>query len=233
MLRNGHVQFGGRPAETHPQQCGQGAAGRPYTKLAGPARGIWYHAYVVLDIFSRYALGWRVEAVEDGRLATDLIADIIATQGTPPGWLHADGGAAMTSKPLSSLLADLDITRSHTRPRTSNDNPYSEAQFKTMKYTPDYPARFDSIGHARAWMEEFMTWYNHEHRHSRIGLHTPASVHYGTAHDIRAARQATLDAAWLAHPERFNRRPNPPRLPERVTINDPAKRLPEPETQKA
>ena len=203
------------------------------TKLAGPARGIWYHAYVVLDIFSRYDLGWRVEAVDDGRLATDQIDDIIATQGTPPGWLHADGGAAMTSKPLSSLLADLDITRSHTRPRTSNDNPYSEAQFKTMKYTPDYPARFDSIGHARAWMEEFMTWYNHEHRHSRIGLHTPASVHYGTAHDIRAARQATLDAAWLAHPERFNRRPTPPRLPERVTINDPAKRLPEPETQKA
>ena len=102
-----------------------------------------------------------------------------------------------------------------------------------MKYTPDYPKRFDSIGHARAWMEAFMAWYNHEHRHSRIGLHTPASVHYGTAHDIRAARQTTLDAAWLAHPERFNRRPTPPRLPERVTINDPAKRLPEPETQKA
>ncbi|TBT90087.1 DDE-type integrase/transposase/recombinase, partial [Propioniciclava tarda] len=203
------------------------------TKLAGPARGIWYHCYVVIDIFSRYVLGWRIEAVEDGRLAADLVADIIATQGTPPGWLHADGGAAMTSKPLSSLLADLDVTRSHNRPRTSNDNPYSEAQFKTMKYTPDYPARFDSIGHARAWMEAFMAWYNHEHRHSRIGLHTPASVHYGTAHDIRTARQTTLDAAWLAHPERFNRRPTPPRLPERVTINDPAKRIPNYQPQKA
>lgn len=132
------------------------------TKLAGTARGIWYHCYVVIDIFSRYALGWRVEAVEDGRLAADLVADIIATQGTPPGWLHADGGAAMTSKPLGSLLANLDVTRSHNRPRTSNDNPYSEAQFKTMKYTPDYPNRFDSLGHARAWMEEFMAWYNHE-----------------------------------------------------------------------
>ena len=155
------------------------------TKLAGPARGIRYHCYVVLDIFSRYVLGWRIEAVEDGHLAADLVTDIITTQGTPPGWLHADGGPAMTSKPLSSLLADLDVTRSHNRPRTSNDNPYSEAQFKTMKYTPDYPARFSSLGHARAWMEAFMTWYNHEHRHSRIGLHTPASVHYGTAHDIQ------------------------------------------------
>jgi putative transposase len=136
----------------------------------------------------------------------------------------------MTSKPLGSLLANLDVTRSHNRPRTSNDNPYSEAQFKTMKYTPDYPNRFDSLGHARAWMEECMAWYNHEHRHSRIGLHTPASVHYGTAHDIRAARQTILDAAWLAHPERFNRRPAAPRLPERVTINRPGETNPEPPT---
>lgn len=193
------------------------------TKLRGPAKGVWYHAYVVIDIFSRYIVGWRIETIEDGDLAAELVEDIVAEQGHPPGYLHADGGAAMTSKPLASLLVDLDVRRSHNRPRTSNDNPYSEAQFKTMKYDPHYPARFDSIGHARAWMEEFITWYNHEHRHSGIGLHTPASVHHGTAEQIRDARQATLDAAYTAHPQRFHRRPRPPRLPARVTINDPAR----------
>ena len=120
------------------------------TKMRGPAKGIWYHAYVVIDIYSRYVVGWRIETIEDGQLAADLVADAIAEQGRAPGYLHADGGAAMTSKPLSSLLVDLDVTRSHNRPRTSNDNPYSEAQFNTMKYTPDYPERFSSIGAARA-----------------------------------------------------------------------------------
>lgn len=191
------------------------------TKMRGPVKGLWYHAYVLLDIFSRYVLGWRIEAVEDGDLAADLVTDIVAEQGTAPGYLHADGGAAMTSKPLASLLVDLDVTRSHNRPRTSNDNPYSEAQFKTMKYVPDYPSRFESIGHARAWMGQFTTWYNHEHRHSGIGLHTPASVHYGTAEEIRADRQVTLNAAYAAHPDRFRRRPRAPKLPTRVTINDP------------
>lgn len=194
------------------------------TKMRGPSKGIWYHAYVVIDIFSRYVLGWRIEAVEDGDLAADLVADIVTEQGVAPGYLHADGGAAMTSKPLASLLVDLDVRRSHNRPRTSNDNPYSEAQFKTMKYMPDYPDRFGSIGEARGWMEAFTTWYNHEHRHSGIALHTPASVHYDTAESIRAGRQTTLDAAYAAHPERFHRRPTAPKLPERVTINDPATR---------
>lgn len=194
------------------------------TKMRGPAKGIWYHAYVVLDIFSRYVVGWRIEAIEDGELAADLVADAIAEQGTAPGYLHADGGAAMTSKPLSSLLVDLDVTRSHNRPRTSNDNPFSESQFKTMKYVSDYPDRFASIGEARAWMAGFTTWYNHDHRHSGIGLHTPASVHYGTATDVRARRQVVLDAAYLAHPERFSRRPHPPKLPEQASINDPARR---------
>ncbi|MHB1065783.1 MAG: IS3 family transposase [Georgenia sp.] len=203
------------------------------TKMRGPSKGCWYHAYVILDIFSRYILGWRIESVEDGLLATDLIAEIIAEQDTPPAYLHADRGAAMTSKPLASLLVDLDVTRSHNRPRTSNDNPFSESQFKTMKYVPDYPVRFDSITHARAWMSEFVPWYNHEHRHSGIGLHTPASVHYGTADDVRDRRQATLDAAYAAHPERFTRRPRAPRLPERVTINDPTKRTHNREPQKA
>lgn len=194
------------------------------TKMRGPARGVWFHAYVVIDIYSRYLLGWRIEAVEDGDLAAELVVDIVAEQGTAPGYLHADGGAAMTSKPLASLLVDLDVRRSHNRPRVSNDNPYSESQFKTMKYMPDYPERFTSIGEARAWMDAFVAWYNHEHRHSGIGLHTPASVHYGTAVDVQAARQRTLDAAYAAHPERFHRRPSAPKLPERVTINDPATR---------
>src|SRR5699024_4580976 len=138
------------------------------TKMRGPAKGIWYHAYVVLDIFSRYIVAWRIEGIEDGNLATDMISDAIAEQGAPPGYLHADGGAAMTSKPLASLLADLDVARSHNRPRTSNDNPFSESQFKTMKYTPDYPERFASIGHVRAWMAPFVDFYNHDHRHSGI-----------------------------------------------------------------
>lgn len=203
------------------------------TKMGGPSKGCWYHAYVVIDIFSRYVVGWRVEAVEDGRLATDLVAEIVAVQGNPPGYLHADGGAAMTSKPLASLLADMDVTRSHNRPRTSNDNPFSEAQFKTMKYVPDYPQRFASIGHARAWMEEFISWYNHEHRHSGIGLYTPASVHYGTAEQIRAGRQSTLDAACAAHPQRFGKHPQAPKPPVRVTINDPLKRHETTELQNA
>jgi len=200
------------------------------TKMRGPAKGIWYHAYVVLDIFSRYVVGWRVEKVEDGRLAADLVADIVAEQGHPPAYLHADGGAAMTSKPLASLLVDMDVRRSHNRPHTSNDNPYSESQFKTMKYVGDYPDRFASVGEARAWMASFIEWYNHQHRHSGIGLHTPASVHYGTAESIRDGRQRVLDAAWHAHPERFTRRPIAPRPPTRITINDPI--APRPQTNK-
>ena len=201
------------------------------TKMRGPAKGIWYHAYVVIDIFSRYVVGWRIEAIEDGDLAAELVADIVAEQGRPPAYLHADGGAAMTSKPLASLLVDLDVRKSHNRPRTSNDNPFSESQFKTMKYQPDYPERFASIGEARAWMNEFTNWYNHEHRHSGIGLHTPASVHYGTAVEIRDGRQRTLDAAYRAHPERFTRPPVAPKLPTKAAINDFAKRK-EPATNK-
>lgn len=194
------------------------------TKMRGPSKGCWYHAYVVLDIFSRYIVGYRVELVEDGRLATELVQEIVTAQGSAPGWLHADGGAAMTSKPLASLLVDLDITRSHSRPRQSNDNPFSEAAFKTLKYFWDYPTRFDSIGHARAWMDAFVTYYNHEHRHSGIGYYTPASVHYGTAVIVQQHRQQALDAAYAAHPERFTRRPTAPELPDKAAINDPQRR---------
>lgn len=194
------------------------------TKLRGPGKGCWFHAYVILDIFSRYVVGWRIEHVEDGRLAADLVEQVVADTGQRPGWLHADGGAAMTSKPLASLLGDLDITRSHARPHTSNDNPYSEAQFKTMKYLPDYPDRFESIGHARAWMDGFISHYNHEHHHSGIGYYTPASIHHGTAETVRELRQATLDAAYVEHPERFARRPRATNLPTIAHINDPARR---------
>lgn len=194
------------------------------TKMRGPGKGCWFHAYVILDIFSRYVVGWRIENVEDGRLAADLVEQIVADTGHRPGWLHADGGAAMTSKPLASLLGDLDITRSHSRPRTSNDNPYSEAQFKTMKYLPDYPDRFESIGHARAWMDGFIGSYNHEHYHSGIGYYTPASIHHGTAATVRELRQVTLDTAYAEHPERFARRPHATKLPTIAHINDPARR---------
>ena len=128
----------------------------------------------------------------------------------------------MTSKPLSSLLSDLDVTRSHSRPRVSNDNPYSEAQFKTMKYVPDYPARFSSIGEARTWMEQFVNAYNHEHRHSGIGYYTPASVHYDTWRDVQEIRQTCLDSAYATYPERFSKKPVASSIPARVTINDPA-----------
>jgi putative transposase len=193
------------------------------TKLRGPTKGCWYHAYVVRDIFSRYLVGWRVEGIEDGDLAAELVTDIVAEQGRAPEYLHADGGAAMTSKPLASLLIDLDVRKTHNRPRTSNDNPFSEAQFKTMKYLPDYPDNFTSIGEARAWMNGFVSWYNHEHRHSGIGWHTPASVHYETAEHIRHERQRTLDTAYATHPKRFTKRPIAPKLPTKTTINDPQK----------
>lgn len=198
------------------------------TKMRGPGKGCWYHAYVILDIFSRYVVGWRIESVEDGSLAADLVEQAVAETGQRPGWLHADGGAAMTSKPLASLLSDLDITRSRSRPHTSNDNPYSEAQFKTMKYQADYPDRFESIGQARAWMDGFITSYNHEHYHSGIGYYTPASVHHGTAEAVRELRQSALDSAYAKHPERFARRPRATQLPAIAYINDPARRRPEP-----
>jgi putative transposase len=201
------------------------------TKMKGPSKGIWYHTYVIIDIFSRYIVGWRVETKEDGHMAADLVQEIVDEQGHPPKHLHADGGAAMTSKVLSSLLVDLDVIRTHNRPHTSNDNPYSEAQFKTMKYVPDYPERFESVGHARAWMASFVSWYNHEHYHSGIGLMTPASVHYGLAEEIYDQRQQVLDAAYAIHPERFHRRPTPPGLPARAAINDPYRNTTDPTTE--
>lgn len=191
------------------------------TALKGPINGVWYKCYVVLDIFSRYVTGWWVAAAEDAVVAKDFLAEAVRRNGREPHTVHADRGGAMVSKPVSELLVDLGVLRSHSRPRTSNDNPYSEAQFKTMNYVPDFPERFGSLEDARSFCDGFFVAYNHEHRHSGIGMHTPASVHFGTAEQIQEQRQATLDRALAAHPHRFARRPRAPRLPEVVWINQP------------
>ncbi len=191
------------------------------TKLRGPDRGVYYDLYVILDIFSRYVVGWTVAAHEDADLAKELIATAVGVHGKPSS-VHADRGTSMTSKPVAQLLVDLGVARSHSRPHVSNDNPYSEAQFKTLKYAPAFPDRFGSLADARAFCEAFFTYYNHEHRHSGIGLHTPASVHHGTAAQVRAYRAAILHAAYDANPTRFrHRRPEPPRLPTAAWINQP------------
>jgi putative transposase len=192
------------------------------TALKGPTKGLWYKCYVVIDIFSRYVTGWLVAAAEDAVVAKDFLADAVRRNGCEPHTIHADRGGAMVSKPVSELLVDLGVVRSHSRPRTSNDNPYSEAQFKTMKYVPDFPERFGSLEDARRFCNGFFLAYNHEHRHSGIGMHTPASVHFGTAEQIQAQRQTTLDRARAAYPHRFTRRPRAPKLPEVAWINQPA-----------
>jgi transposase InsO family protein len=196
------------------------------TALKGPQKGQWYKLYVVLDIFSRYVPGWLVAHAEDAVVAKDFLADAVARNLAIPHTIHADRGGSMTSKPVSEMMIDLGILRSHSRPRTSNDNPFSEAQFKTLKYVPDFPDRFGSLADARAFCDRFFPAYNHEHRHSGIGMHTPASVHFGTAIEIRARRQATLDRAHAQHPERFSRRPQPPCLPEQAWINQPTQQQP-------
>jgi len=202
------------------------------TKLRGPAKWSWFYLYVILDVFSRYVPGWMVATRESAALAERLIADTVAKQGIEPGTLtiHADRGSSMASKPVALLLADLGVAKSHSRPHVSNDNPYSEAQFKTLKYRPGFPARFGSIEDARAFARTFFTWYNTEHRHSGIGLLTPVSVHAGRAEDIHAARAVTLARAYAVHPERFVRRPpTPPELPTAVWINPPSRKEVEPQ----
>lgn len=194
------------------------------TKLRGPAKWSWFYLYVILDIYSRYVVGWMVAHRESGPLAEVLIKQTLTKQQIARHQLtiHADRGSSMTSKPVAFLLADLGVTQSHSRPHVSDDNPFSEAQFKTMKYRPDFPDRFTSIQAARAHCVEFFAWYNETHRHSGIGLHTPADLHYGHAHTIRQKRAAVLDAAYRAHPERFVRKPpTPPKLPTNAWINPP------------
>jgi putative transposase len=194
------------------------------TKLRGPQPGLWYNLYVVLDIFSRKIVGWRIETREDAELAEALIAESYTREEVQPQQLtlHADRGALMTSKTLAELLIDLGVAQSHSRPSISDDNPYSESQFKTMKYGPSYPERFASLQAARAWMRQFAEWYNHEHKHSGIALLPPAVVHSGQGPEVLAKRQETMNAAYAVHPERFPRgRPQVAQLPKEVGINLP------------
>jgi putative transposase len=192
------------------------------TKLAGPQRGVYYHLYVMIDIFSRCAVHFEVHATELGELAKDFMIEAVRlNNGIAPLAIHADRGTSMTSKPVSALLSDLAILKSHSRPKVSTDNPYSEAQFKTLKYCPAFPGTFGSLQDARAFCGVFFTYYNHEHRHSGIGLHTPYSVHIGTADAIQDKRQAVLNAACAANPRRFTRHPRAPKMPAAAWINKP------------
>jgi putative transposase len=194
------------------------------TKLLGPAKWTYFYLYVILDVFSRYGVGWMVAHRESAALAEKLIRDTCARQGIVPGQLtiHADRGSSMTSKPVALLLADLGVINSHSRPYVSDDNPFSEAQFKTMKYRPQFPDRFGSMVDARAFCQVFFPWYNTEHRHSGIGLLTPYEVHHGLADQRIANRAQVLARAYAAHPERFvGGLPQPPARPTAVWINPP------------
>jgi putative transposase len=194
------------------------------TKLLGPATWTYYYLYVILDVFSRYAVGWTIAHAESAVLAERLLAETVAKQHIGPGQLtvHADRGSSMTSKPVAFLLADLGVTKTHSRPHVSNDNPYSEAQFKTLKYRPGFPDRFGSIQDARAFCQDFFTWYNQTHRHSGIAMMTPEAIHYGHAAALHQARTQVLTDAYAAHPERFVRKPPAPKpLPTAVWINPP------------
>ena len=197
------------------------------TKLLGPAKWTYFYLYVILDIFSRYVVGWMLAPHESAALAERLIAETCAKHDIQPGQLtlHADRGSSMRSKPVALLLADLAVTKTHSRPHVSNDNPFSEAQFKTLKYSPHFPERFGSLEDGRAFGQDFFRWYNQEHRHSGLGFLTPAVVHYGVAAAVREQRQHVLAAAYAAHPERFVKgRPHLADLPQAVWINPPAKK---------
>jgi putative transposase len=194
------------------------------TKLKGPAKWTYYYLYTILDVFSRYVVGWLIAEGESAVLAQELIRASCHKQGIQPEQLtiHADRGSSMTSKSVALLLADLGVTKSHSRPHVSNDNPFSEAQFKTLKYRPGFPERFGSLQDARQWARPFFRWYNHKHHHTAIGLMTPATVHYCRAAEVTEQRQQVLTAAYAAHPERFvHGEPQAPRLPEKVWINTP------------
>jgi putative transposase len=193
------------------------------TQLRGP-KGVYYHLYVILDVFSRFVPGWMIANRESAELAEQLIAETCVKQEIARDQLvlHSDRGSAMRSKTVAQLLFDLGVAKSHSRPYTPTDNPYSEAQFKTMKYRPAYPERFNEQQEAREWARGFFGWYNHEHHHSGLGLMTPAAVHHGLADRIYEHRRQVLTAAYTAHPERFvHGKPMPPRWPAEVWINPP------------
>ena len=194
------------------------------TKLLGPAKWTYFYLYAILDIFSRFVVGWMVARREGAELAERLLEETIRKQGIAPGQLtvHSDRGPSMSSKSVALLLADLGVTKTHSRPQVSDDNPFSESQFKTLKYRPEFPERFGSLEDARAFCQVFFPWYNWDHHHTGLALLTPGVVHYGNAQDVLRSRQEVLDAAYTAHPERFVRRaPVPLQLPREVWINPP------------
>jgi putative transposase len=194
------------------------------TKLLGPAKGTYFYLYVILDIFSRYAVGWMLAHREGSDLAKQLISETVAKEGIGSYQLtmHSDRGPTMRSLPLSQLLANLTINNSFSRPYTSSDNPFSEAQFRTVKYRPTFPARFSSYEHAHGFCRDLFPWYNFQHYHSGIGYLTPAMLHHGLAHEVLSQRQQVLDDAYRNHPERFVRQPpEVPQAPTAVWINPP------------
>lgn len=198
------------------------------TKLLGPAKWTYYYLYTILDVFSRYVVGWMIAERESASLAEELIAATCLRQNIQPNQLsiHADRGSSMTSRPVALLMADLGITKTHSRPHVSNDNPFSEAQFKTLKYRPDYPDCFGCQPDARAWATEFFQWYNYEHHHTALGLLTPADVHWGRAPAVLALRQQVLAEAYRKNPVRFVKGLSiPPPLPPAVWINPPKSAL--------
>lgn len=194
------------------------------TKLLGPEKWTYFYLYVVIDIYSRYVVGWMLARAENATLAKALLRETLDKHdiGEDQLTLHSDRGSPMTAKPFVFLMADLGVTRSYSRPHTSNDNPYSESHFRTAKYRPDFPDRFGSYEDAHAWCSRFFAWYNDEHRHSGIGYHTPADVHFGRAQGARDRRAVVLAHAYAVHPERFVRKaPEPPALPTVAWINEP------------
>ena len=222
-----------RPAYTKPELLATGPNqvwSWDITKLKGPVKWTYFYLYVILDIFSRYVVAWMVAQRESATLAKRLVTASVDKQGIVRDQLtlHADRGSSMTSKSLALLLSDLGVTKTHSRPYTSTDNPYSEAHFKTLKYRPAFPDRFGSIQDARTLCRHFFPWYNREHRHGGLALLTPADVHYGRADQRLEQRARVLEAAFQAHPKRFKgRRPVPGVLPEAVWINPPSKEPPE------
>jgi putative transposase len=192
------------------------------TKLKGPRHAMYFHLYVIVDIYSRKIVGWRVEDTENGVLAQQMIATAVTANGSAPHYLHSDNGPSMISQPVAVLLDKLGVAKSLSRPKVSNDNPYSEALFKTVKYDLTFPGTFNSLTDADLFCRWFTHEYNHNHRHSALGWQTPHNVHHGNTHPVTHQRQHTLNQAWQAHPERFTQRPTPPHPPQRAHINQPS-----------
>lgn len=221
--RGGHARRGLHPIPmleaSSPNECWTW----DITKLRGPAKGVFFFLYSIIDIFSRQVMGWTIATRESERVARSLITQTCEREGVDPGQLtlHADRGSPMIAGSVAELLESLGVAKSHSRPRVSNDNPYSEANFKTLKYHHAYPDRFGSIQDAKAWCREFFAWYNHQHYHSGIGYLRPADLHNGRHHEILEKRQRVLDHARADNPERFQKRPQPATPPKRAWINRP------------